>query len=102
MVRDFRVLLWGYTEVSRGSSMKKYGKFAALIVVVIGTLVWLATAEMKENQTYYKTITELGQMGTKAFNARVRVGGDVESGSIQRVGNRVEFVLAQEATKLKV
>ena len=38
--------------------MKKYGKFAALIVVVIGTLVWLATAEMKDNQTYYKTITE--------------------------------------------
>ena len=34
--------------------MKKYGKFAALIVVVIGTLVWLATAEMKDNQTYYK------------------------------------------------
>ena len=46
--------------------MKKYGKFAALIVVVIGTLVWLATAQMKENQTYYKTITELSQMGDKA------------------------------------
>ena len=82
--------------------MKKYGKFAALIVVVIGTLVWLATAEMKDNQTYYKTITELGQMGNKAYTARVRVGGDVESGSIQRVGSRVEFVLAQETTKLKV
>ena len=82
--------------------MKKYGKFAALIVVVIGTLVWLATAEMKDNQTYYKTITELGQMGPKAYNARVRVGGDVETGSIQRVGSRVEFVLAQETTKLKV
>ena len=25
--------------------MKKYGKFAALIVVILGTLVWLATAE---------------------------------------------------------
>src|ERR1017187_3141321 len=82
--------------------MKKYGKFAALIVVVIGTLVWLATAEMKDNQTYYKTITELGQMGPKAYNARVRVGGDVETGSIQRVGNQVQFVLAQETTKLKV
>ena len=62
--------------------MKKYGKFAALIVVVIGTLVWLATAEMKENQTYYKTITELGQMGDKAYNARIRVG--------RRCGNRLD------------
>src|SRR5258705_5049883 len=82
--------------------MKKYGKFAALIVVVIGTLVWLATAEMKDNQTYYKTITELGQMGNRAYDSRIRVGGDVETGSIQRVGSRVEFVLAQETTKLKV
>ena len=53
--------------------MKKYGKFAALIVVVIGTLVWLATSEMKENQTYYKTITELGAMGNNAYSARIRV-----------------------------
>jgi cytochrome c-type biogenesis protein CcmE len=91
----------GYTSFE-GLLMKKYGKFAALIVIVIGTLVWLATAEMKDNQTYYKTIAELGQMGPKAYNARVRVGGDVETGSIQRVGNQVQFVLAQETTKLKV
>jgi cytochrome c-type biogenesis protein CcmE len=82
--------------------MKKYGKFAALIVVVIGTLVWLATAGMKENQTYYKTITELSQMGNRAYGARTRVGGDVEAGSIQRVGNQVQFVLVQDTTKLKV
>jgi cytochrome c-type biogenesis protein CcmE len=82
--------------------MKKYGKFAALIVVVIGTLVWLATAGMKETQTYYKTITELNQMGDKALGARCRVGGDVESGTIQRVGSEVQFVLTQDQTKLKV
>jgi cytochrome c-type biogenesis protein CcmE len=82
--------------------MKKYGKFAALIVVVIGTLVWLATAEMKENQTYYKTIVELGQMGQNAHGKRLRVGGDVEAGSIQRVGHQVQFTLCQESTKLRV
>ncbi len=82
--------------------MKKYGKFAALIVVVIGTLVWLATAGMKENNTYYKTITELSQMGDRAYNARIRVGGDVEAGSIQRVGKTVQFVLVQDKTRLKV
>jgi len=82
--------------------MKKYGKFAALIVVVIGTLVWLASAGMKETQTYYKTVAELGQMGDKAYGARIRVGGDVESGSIQRVGNQVQFVLVQDKLRLKV
>jgi cytochrome c-type biogenesis protein CcmE len=82
--------------------MKKYGKFAALIVIVIGTLVWLATAGMKETQTYYKTISELGQMGGEAYGKRLRVGGDVESGSIQRTGNQVRFVLLQDKLKLKV
>ena len=82
--------------------MKKYGKFAALIVVVIGTLVWLATAGMKETQTYYKTISEVGQMGDRAYDARLRVGGDVEGGSIQRVGNEVQFVLIQEKNRMKV
>ena len=54
--------------------MRKYGKFAALIVIVIGTLVWLATAGMNETKTYYKTISELGQMKDEAYGKRLRVG----------------------------
>src|SRR5271157_1479725 len=73
--------LSGYTVVQRGD-MKKYGKFAVLIAVVVGTLAWLATTGMNETKTYYKTITELGQMGNGAYGKRLRVGGDVESGSI--------------------
>src|SRR6516225_2273747 len=92
---------WAILRFTR-SVMKKYGTFAALIVVVIGTLVWLATAGMKENQTYYKTITELSQMGDRAYGQRTRVGGDVEAGSIQRVGNAVQFTLIQDNTRLKV
>jgi len=82
--------------------MKKYGKFVGLIVVVIGTLLWLAMQGMNETKTYYKTLTELGQMGDQAYGKRLRVGGDVESGSIQRTGNQVHFVLIQEKQRLKV
>jgi cytochrome c-type biogenesis protein CcmE len=57
---------------------------------------------MSSNQTYYKTITELGKMGDQAYGQRIRVGGDVASGSIQRVGNEVQFVLIQDKTELKV
>ena len=52
-------------------------------------------------QTYYKTISELSQMGDRAYNHRYRVVGDVEAGSIQRVGNQTEFVLV-EANKGKI
>jgi cytochrome c-type biogenesis protein CcmE len=82
--------------------MKKYGSFAALIVVVIGALVYLGVAGGSSNATYYKTIAELGQMGGNAYGKRLRVGGDVESGSIQRAGAEVQFILVQDALKLKV
>jgi cytochrome c-type biogenesis protein CcmE len=82
--------------------MKKYGKFASLVVIIVGTLIWLATAGIKENQTYYKTIAELGQMGDQAYAKRLRVGGDVSAGSIVRKGNIVEFTLVQEKMNLKV
>ena len=82
--------------------MKKYGKFAVLVVVIVGTLIWLATAGMKDTQTYYKTIAELGQMGDKAYARRLRVAGDISTGSIVRKGNVVEFTLIQEKLNLKV
>ncbi|MCS6952806.1 MAG: cytochrome c maturation protein CcmE [Bryobacterales bacterium] len=82
--------------------MKQYGKFAALIVVIVGTLVWLAAAGINETKTYYKTIEELNQMGEAALGKRLRVAGDVASGSIVRSGREVRFVLVQNDHKLTV
>jgi len=82
--------------------MRKYWKFAALIAVVIGALVWLASAGVNETKTYYKTIAEVGQMGDRAYRERLRVAGDVESGSIQHAQGRVEFTLVQDKLRLKV
>ena len=82
--------------------MKTYGKFAALIVVIVGTLVWLAAGGINESKTYYKTVQELQQMGNVARDKRVRVAGDVEAGSIVRLGREVTFTLQQEKLRLKV
>ena len=76
--------------------MKKYGKFAVLVVLIVGTLIWIATASMGDTQTYYKTIAELGQMGNKSMEQKVRVGGDVASGSIQHNGTEVDFTMVQK------
>lgn len=81
--------------------MKTYAKFGILMVVIIGTLVWLAAGGINETKTYYKTIEEVGQMGD-AGGKRLRVAGDVEKGSIHRNGKEVEFTLFQEARRLRV
>ncbi len=82
--------------------MKTYAKFAALIVVIVGTLVWLAAGGINESKTYYKTVQELQQMGPNALDKRLRVAGDVEPGSIVRTGREVAFTLQQEKLRLKV
>lgn len=83
--------------------MNKYAKFAVLIAIVLGTLIWLATAGISGSQTYYKTISELDQMDKQAqMDKRVRVGGDVEKGSIVRKNEVVQFTLIQDKRKLNV
>jgi len=82
--------------------MKKYGKFAALVVVILGTLGWLAVAGSGEAKSYYKTIAEVRQMGPDATKKRLRVAGDIEKDSIQRKGGEVAFVLVGENLKLPV
>jgi cytochrome c-type biogenesis protein CcmE len=82
--------------------MKTYIRFGVLVVVIIGTLVWLAAGGINDTKSYYKTINEISQMGEKALGKRIRVVGDVEQGSIVRHGREVEFVLIESGKKLKV
>src|SRR5437588_1358625 len=83
--------------------MKIYAKFAILVVAIIGTLAWLAADGVKDTKTYYKTISEVKAMGKDAFEKpRLRVGGDVEQGSIVRQGSQVRFTIHQDAMKLNI
>jgi cytochrome c-type biogenesis protein CcmE len=82
--------------------MNTYAKFGVMVVVIIGVLVWLAMGGISDSKTYYKTIAELGQMGDQAKGKRLRVGGDVQAGSIVRNGAEVTFVMHQDAKTLKV
>ena len=83
--------------------MKTYAKFAVLVIAIIGTIAWLAAGGIDETKTYYKTISEVHAMGDKAMEVkRLRVGGDVEKGSIIRDGKLVRFTIHQDAIKLNV
>jgi len=82
--------------------MNNYVKFGILIVAILGTLAWLAAGGVSETKTYYKTIAELNQMGNSAQEKRLRVGGDIAAGSIERNGGDVTFVMAQDKLRLKV
>lgn len=83
--------------------MRTYTKFAVLIVVIIGTLVWLAAGSINDTKSYYKEIAEIRTMGDRAFDKRIRVTGNVAEGTINRKAKEVEFVLVDnDKRQLKV
>ena len=63
------------------------------VVVILGTVAWLAFTGYGSNKSYYVTIAELGTMGDKAYHSNLRVEGFVQPGSIEQVGTHVDFVL---------
>jgi cytochrome c-type biogenesis protein CcmE len=82
--------------------MNKYGKFAILMAIIVGSLGFLAYSGIQGSATYYKTISELRQMGNSAQTRHVRVGGDVQTNSIIHQASLVKFNLIQDKQILTV
>jgi cytochrome c-type biogenesis protein CcmE len=75
--------------------MNHYVKYGLLSTAVVGTLAWLAYGGIKDGQTYFKTIPELGKMGDQAHSKRLRVSGYVLPGSIAHHGDAVHFTIVE-------
>ena len=77
-------------------------KIVLACLVIVGTVVWLAFTGVRDNKSYYVTITELQGMGNKAYTRHLRVAGNVAPGSIHRVGTTAEFTLLEQGRTLRV
>lgn len=84
---------------SQGKTYLKFGAATAVIVVLLG---YLAYTGVQDSKSYYVTISELHKMGDTAYTKRLRVAGNVEPGSIKRVGMHVQFVLVEQDQHLAV
>ena len=82
--------------------MKVRAKFGVGIGIILVTLSALAWMGARESKTYYHTVAELSSLDAAALRQRIRVGGDVEAGSIQRLPGRIDFILKAEGQVLPV
>jgi cytochrome c-type biogenesis protein CcmE len=81
---------------------KSHTKIIIAAVIIIATMGYLAFTGVRDNKSYYVTIGELQGMGNKAYVRHLRVAGNVEPGSIHRVGTYVDFALVEQNRTLKV
>ena len=81
---------------------RRYVRFGAVIAVILLSLAYLAYTGVQQSKSYYVTIKELRGMGDDAYTKRLRVAGNVQPGSIKRVGIKVEFMLIENDQTLPV
>jgi cytochrome c-type biogenesis protein CcmE len=82
--------------------VKAKTKFGVGIAIIVSTLSALAWIGAEESKTYYHTVAELSTLNDAELRQRIRVGGDVAIGSIERLPGRVDFVLHAEGVSLPV
>ena len=70
--------------------------------MIAAVVVWLAYTGGRDSKSYYVTITELQQMGPKAYTRHLRVAGNVQPGSINHVGTNATFTLLEQGKTLRV
>jgi cytochrome c-type biogenesis protein CcmE len=82
--------------------MQARTKFAVGSGIIIVTLLSLAYVGFTQSKTYYHTLAEVQSLQGAALHQRMRVSGNVKSGSIQRSAGRVDFVLEEQGRVLNV
>jgi len=80
----------------------KNAKFGIASGIIVAAIAWLGWVGVSESKTYYHTIAELESLSGAALHNRIRVGGDIRAGSIERFRGRVDFIIEQEGKSLRV
>lgn len=82
--------------------MNARSKFLVGSAIIVITLLALAYVGFTQSKTYYHTITELSSLQGPALHQRMRVSGNVRAGTIEHLGDRVDFVLTEQGKNLPV
>jgi cytochrome c-type biogenesis protein CcmE len=80
----------------------KRGRLVFVLAAVAASLVWVAAKGLSGNLVYYKTPTELLRQGPSAVGERVRLGGLVLPGTVQRSGLTVRFIVSDGTSRMTV
>jgi cytochrome c-type biogenesis protein CcmE len=82
--------------------MQARKKFIVGSGIIIATLLGLAYVGYTQSKTYYHTISELPALQPSALHQRMRVSGNVRTGSITHLDGRTDFVLEEQGKALTV
>ena len=69
--------------------------FLSSIFLIAILIVFFALRTLKDNVVYFLSPTEIHNKSDISFNKKLRVGGLVKIGSINKEGNMVNFIITE-------
>ena len=67
--------------------------FLSFILLISVLIVFFTLRSLKDNVVYFLSPTEIHNKSDISFNKKIRVGGLVKIGSINKEGNMVNFII---------
>jgi cytochrome c-type biogenesis protein CcmE len=89
-------------DIVGGGMINTRIKFVIGAIVIVAALAWLGFVGFQESKAYYITVDEYRNLGTEIMGKKLKVAGDVVSGSIDRSKPQTEFVISNKGSQLKV
>jgi cytochrome c-type biogenesis protein CcmE len=77
------------------------GRTLVAVVLLVAGLGWVTTRGLSGSLVYYQTPSDLAA-GRSAVGERLRLGGYVLPGSVERAGSSVRFVVTDGAARTNV
>ena len=76
--------------------------FLSSIFLIAVLIVFFALRSLKDNVVYFLSPTEIHNKSDISFNKKIRVGGLVKIGSINKEGNMVNFIITDLKNEIVV
>jgi cytochrome c-type biogenesis protein CcmE len=80
----------------------KRGRVILVLLIVLGSLGWVAARAVSGNLVYYVTPTEVLSRGEADVGDRIRLGGLVDRGSVSKLRDRIRFVVSDGTSRITV
>ena len=76
--------------------------FLSSIFLIAALIVFFTLRSLKDNVVYFLSPTEIHNKSDISFNKKIRVGGLVKIGSINKEGNMVNFIITDLKNEIVV
>ena len=76
--------------------------FLTLLFMLLGMLIFLALKSLEENVVYFFSPTEIYNKSDISFNKKIRIGGLVKEGSINRQEDTINFIITDLKNEIVV